>query len=135
MRAFQFFSLIMMLMAAAFTWSSVASAATKVHVLENVDSKDAKLIHDLMVEKGYIVSDKPMFTESDKTVVITKTVATEVDQPSVQVEVMKMDRTAHLPKSIYSLKVPTSDVAKALKRMPSSTEINAVQAESPLSSN
>lgn len=125
MRVINFFSLVVMLMAVAVAWNSVASAATKVHVLENLDSREAKMVRSLMEEKGYIVSDKPMFSESDQTVVITKTVATEVDEPSIQVEVMKMDKGHAIPKSIYNLKVPTNNVMDALKRMPSSVEIKA----------
>jgi hypothetical protein len=125
MRTFNYFSLVMILMVAAFTWNSVASAATttKVHVLENLDSAEAKLVRALMLEKGYIVSDKPMFSESEQTVVITKTVATEQSEPSVQVEVMNLAADDTIPKSVYNLKIPTNNVAEALRRMPSSREI------------
>lgn len=125
MRVFNYFSLVVMLMVAAFTWNAVASAATvtKVHVLENLDSSESKLVRSLMEEKGYIVSDKPMFSESNQTVVITKTVETEQDEASVQVEVMKME--GDLPKSVYNLKVPTNNVVEALKKMPSSRDIKA----------
>lgn len=132
MRTINLFSLAVVVTVALMTWNSVASAApTTVHVLENLDSDEQKLVRSLMMEKGYIVSDKPMFSESNQTVVITKTVETEVDEASVQVEVMKMDD--HMPKSVFTMTVPTNNITEALRKMPSSREIKThLQAKNTL---
>lgn len=132
MRAFNYISLIIMIAATCFTWNAIASPAPahvesrKVHLLNNLDPADLKLVMRVMEERGYVVVNKGIFTESDKTVTITKALADETDPASVEIQVLALDKAAKtkLPKTVFNRKVMTDDVTKALEELPKPAELH-----------
>ena len=61
---------------------------------------------------------KPIFSETSDAVIITKTIATESDEASIQVEMVKMDRLKSLPRTTYQIKIPTDKIEDALNQFP-----------------
>ncbi len=125
MRNFNFFSLIVIAAAAALTWSTVSQASVpeKVHVLENLSPSELKEAYALIQAKGYVVSKKPLFSESKKALVITKTIRTESDEPSVQIELMKKENEHSLPRTTFKVQVPSERIQDALQQFPSSAQL------------
>ena len=126
MRIFNLFSLIVMALVAMITWSSVAQAATsqKIHILENLNHAELQAAYALIHKKGFEVSKKPLFSESKEAMIITKTVRTESDEPSVQIEIMKKENENALPRTTYVIKIPTEHVLDAIKQFPNSRQLS-----------
>ena len=125
MRIFNLFSLIVMAAVAVFTWSTVAKAGVpeRVHILENLSSEELKDAYALIQKKGYEVSHKPLFTDSKETLVITKTIRTESDEPSIQIEMMKKDSASAIPRTTYIIKVPTEHIQDAINEFPPAAQL------------
>lgn len=129
MRGFNYFSLLVMGAASFFAWSAIAAPAqiapadAKVHLLNNLPEEDLKLVMKIMEERGYKVVRNGLFTESSKTVTITKALADEVDPASVEIQVMSLDKKDKLPKTVFNHKVLTDDVTKALEALPRPGEL------------
>jgi hypothetical protein len=135
MREFNFLSLLVMGAASFFAWNAIAapapthsasadSASQKVHLLNNLPESDLKLVMKIMEARGYKVSSKGLFTESTKTVSITKALADEVDPASVEIQVISLDhKRGSLPKTVFNHKVMTDDVTEALQSLPRPGEL------------
>ena len=120
MKIFNLVSLMLMALTAFFTWTSVEASPQRVHIMENLSPEEGRIAEAMMIKKGYSISRKPIFSETVTTVVITKTIATELDSASIQVEMVKMDREKSLPKTTYQINVPTDKIEDAINQFPSS---------------
>ncbi|MBS1958001.1 MAG: hypothetical protein JST80_00880 [Bdellovibrionales bacterium] len=131
MRTINYISLIVMIAASFFTWSAIASPApardlastNKVHLLNNLDPADLKLVMKVMEERGYVVVTKGIFTEADKTITVTKALADETDPASIEISVLKLEKDNKLPKTVFNHKVITDDMTKALEALPKPGEL------------
>ena len=125
MKNLNIFSLITMTIIALLTWNSLvqASVVEKVHLVENLDPSELREALVLMKQKGYPVSKKPLFSESKRALVITKTIKTESDLPSIQIDLMKKEDADAIPHTAYSLKVPTENIQEALQQFPSPDQL------------
>ena len=125
MKMFNYISLIVMTGAAVLTWNTIANATpTRVHMLENLSPAEQTQAIHLMLQKGFIISKKGLFEESKQVLIITKTLSTESDEASIQIELVKKEGERDLPKTTYLLKVPTSELAEAVHQFPSSDALS-----------
>ncbi len=123
MKNFPIYALIIMLASAILTWNAIAVPMTKVHMLENLNQEEARLVEKIINQKGYQLSRQPLFKESRETLVITKTLKNELEPASVQVEVVRQKNAHSVPKTIYNLKIETNNVAEVLENLPTSAEL------------
>jgi hypothetical protein len=131
MKIIHFFNLLVMSVAAFFTWSAIAMPAdtqsvirpVKMHVLENLDPAATAQAEKLIAERGYQVSHQPLFSESNRALIITRTLADEVEPASIQIEIVKMDSKNSIPKTVFISKVQTDNLAEAMKQLPKSTDL------------
>jgi hypothetical protein len=105
---------------------STAAAMTpgKVHVIQNLDSAEARLAVKLIERNGYRVSKSAPFTEGTRTFVITKAIGDEVDPASVQIEVMEKEKSDLIPKTVFNMKLETKDIREVLSRVPSPDQLS-----------
>lgn len=126
MRSFNLFSLVMMLATAFFTFNAVAVEANKIHILQNLDPASLSKVMQVLKKRGYVPSTKPIFSESESTVIFTRTDANEVEPASIQFEiVMKKDKS--LPKSVFVYKSNSSKVEDVLNAMPNPGQLKEYQ--------
>lgn len=126
MRVFNLFSLVIMLVTAFFTFNAVALEANKIHILQNLDASSLNKVMAVLKKRGYAPSTKPIFSESDSTVIFTRTEANEIEPASIQFEiVMKKDKS--LPKSVFVYKSNSSKVEDVLNAMPNPGQLKEFQ--------
>ena len=126
MRIIHFFNLIIMSAAAFFTWNALAIPedhrsvvqSMKMHLIDNLEKPDLVLAKKLVGQRGYQVSSRPLFSESNRALIITRTLADEVDPASIQIEMVKIEGKDSLPKTIYIYRAQTEDLAQALQALP-----------------
>ena len=114
---FNLFSLTVMVISTFLTLNAIAAESNKIHILQNLDEASLKKVMLVLKQRGYVPTKKPIFSESDSTVVFTRTEANEVDKASIQFEiVMKKDKA--LPKTIFAYKSDTDKVEDVLNALP-----------------
>lgn len=124
MRVFNYFSLIVMATAGLATWSTVFAAPLQVHVLENLSAPEKAKAMKILKDKGFVISQKPIFEEFKHTMIITKTVKTEADEPSVQIEIVKQEHANSIPKTTYIVRFPDSKIDSAMMAFPNSAQLS-----------
>ncbi len=126
MRILNLFSLTVMIVSALFTWKAIALEENKIHILENLDAESLNKVMAVLKERGYRPSGKPIFTESNSTVVFTKTEASELETASMKIEIiMKQDRS--LPKTVFVYRTESSKVEDVLTQLPSPEKLREYQ--------
>ncbi len=133
MKAFNLFSLVIMVAMALFTFSAIASPVParnvltasnkKVHLLENLDADTLAAVQKILSQKGYQVSLKPLFTEHSRAIIVTQKTANEVEAASIEIEMVKMDKEMNLPKTVFKYEVNTIKAEEALSALPRPEEI------------
>jgi hypothetical protein len=131
MRIIHFFNLIIMSAVALFTWNAIAMPADlhtvlrpmKMHILENLDKTDSAQAEKLIAQRGYQVSYRPLFSESNRALIITRTIADEFEPASIQIEMVKMEGKNTLPKTVFIYKAQTADLAQALTQLPKPNDL------------
>lgn len=126
MRNFSVYGIIVMIASAILTWNAVAIPVTKVHMLENLSPSEAQLAKKIIEKNGYKLSNKPLFTESHETVVITKAIGNESEPASIQVEVVHQEHEKELPKRIFNLKLETKSIVEALEKLPPPDKLKSI---------
>ena len=104
-------------------YSYSASAASLVHILDNLNTHDAEVAHKILMQKGYQLSNQPLFQESKNTIVITKANGNEFENPSIQVEVVHLGKNEKIPTQIYQLKLETKNLGEILNQLPSPAQL------------
>jgi len=126
MRNFSIYSVIVMIVSAVWTWNAIALPVTKVHVLENLSPAEAHLAQQIIEKKGYKLSHQPLFDESKEALVITKALGNESEPASIQVEVVHQEGQKSLPKTIFNLKLETSNIVEVLEKLPSPEQLKSI---------
>jgi hypothetical protein len=106
--------------------SAAAMTPHKVHVIQNLDSSEARLAVKLIERNGYQVSKSAPFTEGTRTFVITKAMGDELDPASVQLEVMEKEKSDLIPKTVFNMKLETKDIREVLSRVPSPDQLSVM---------
>ncbi len=125
MRSFQMFCLTIMIASSVFNSQSFAMPMTKVHVLQNLNTSEARLAKKIIERNGYQLTDGPIFSASEKTVVITKANGDELEPASIQVEIIQKNDSDSIPKSIFNLKLETNNLSEVLEKLPSPSQLGA----------
>jgi hypothetical protein len=125
MRSFPIFCLIVIIASALMTIKSFAMPMTKVHVLQNLNTSEARLAKKIIERNGYQLTDGPIFSASEKTVVITKANGDELEPASIQVEIIQKNDSDSIPKSIFNLKLETNNLSEVLEKLPSPSQLGA----------
>lgn len=123
MKNFSIYSAIVMLASAILTWNAVAVPMTKMHILENLSPEEATLAQKIIKEKGYTISNKPLFNESKETVVITKALGNETEPASIQVEVVRLEDSKKVPVRVFNLKLETKNIVEVLEQFPTADKL------------
>ena len=122
-------------MSAFFTWNAIAAPTPakallkeelsfkKVHLIENLKSETTAQALKILSDKGYIVSTKPLFTESRNTLVITQTLPNDKEAAKIEVELMKMSQGNKIPHTIFKYELKTEKAEEALSALPRPEEI------------
>lgn len=113
---------------ASFLLSAGASAAAskKVHVVQNLEPKEARLAIRLIEKSGYRVSNRVPFSEGARTFIITKANGDEIDPASIQIEVMEKADSDAIPKTVFNMKLETRDLREVLNKVPSPEQLSTV---------
>lgn len=122
MKTFNFFSLALMLMSALFTFKALASEPNKIHLLQNLDPESLKKVILVLKQRGYAPTTKPIFTESDSTLVFTRVDANEIETASIQFEII-MKKEKSLPKSVFAYRSNSSKVEDVLSQLPNPEQL------------
>lgn len=134
MKGFNLFSLIISTIAGILTWNAIAQASPvralasdpRVHLVNNLEESDLRLVTKIMEERGYKIIDREIFSKSAHTVMITKAHADEVDPASVEIQVLAKETSEKIPQEIFNKKVITDDLEQALKNLPRPNELPAL---------
>ena len=120
MRTLNILNLVIVMTAAFFTWSAVASAApaVKVHVLQNLTDVESKEVQDSLSKMGYAPSKKSLFSESKNAIIITKALPTETESASISIEMVQLENEKSIPKTLFKYKLEGNDVQAMLKSLP-----------------
>lgn len=119
------FCLTIMIASSVFNSQSFAMPMTKVHVLQNLNTSEARLAKKIIERNGYQLTDGPIFSASEKTVVITKANGDELEPASIQVEIIQKNDSDSIPKSIFNLKLETNNLSEVLEKLPSPSQLGA----------
>lgn len=114
-----------MIASSVFNSQSFAMPMTKVHVLQNLNTSEARLAKKIIERNGYQLTDGPIFSASEKTVVITKANGDELEPASIQVEIIQKNDSDSIPKSIFNLKLETNNLSEVLEKLPSPSQLGA----------
>jgi hypothetical protein len=134
MKVFNYISLTVMVMVSILTWKSIAEASPsrdiasdpRVHLVNNLEEADLKLVTKIMEERGYKIMDREIFSKSAHTVMITKAHADEVDPASVEIHVLSKEESDTIPLEVFNKKVITDNLAQALQNLPKPNELPAL---------
>jgi hypothetical protein len=123
MKQVNMISLIVMAAAALFTWNAVALPmhdvhAKKYHVMDNLSPAESKTARDLLAARGYQLSGKELFTESNRAVLITKTIPIDNELPSIQIEIVQMNSAKDIPHTTFTTTIPSSQISEAIQLLP-----------------
>jgi hypothetical protein len=126
MRQLNLISLTIMAAAALFTWNAVAepirdvaSIPVKYHVMDNLSQSESKIARDLLKIRGYQISEKELFSESGKAVLITKTDAVDGEQASIQIDIVQMNLSQKdIPHTTFTTTIPSSQISEAIQLLP-----------------
>jgi len=126
MRGIYVFNLVIVLIASLFTLNAIAAIPLKVHVLENLDPKEARLVMKELSRLGYQPTKSPLFTESTHAVVITKTLSPSLKTESISFEILEMNQKDTLPKTLIEFK-DTASLESLLKKAPSPDQVRKIE--------
>jgi hypothetical protein len=106
--------------AAFFTWNSVASASepVRVHVMQNVTMDEQQEINKSLITLGYKPSDKALFSESPNAIIITKVLADDTQDASLNFELVHLDNEKDLPRTVFQYRMDGNDVHAMVKAFP-----------------
>ena len=120
MRALNFFNLMVMMLMGLFTWNAVAQAAEpmRIHVMQNLSSDEAKEINHALIKLGYLPTEKSLFTESKKAIIITKALENEREPASLTVELVQLDNEKDIPRTVFQYSLSGNDIQSMVKALP-----------------
>jgi hypothetical protein len=106
--------------------SSSAANSKKVHVVQNLEPKEARLAIRLIEKNGYQVSNRIPFSEGSRTFIITKANGDEIDPASIQLEVMEKADSDAIPKTVFNMKLETRNLSEVLNKVPTPEQLSSV---------
>ncbi len=122
MKSFNVFSLMVVLLSAFFTWNAIADPI-KINVMDNLTPEQSVVAHQLLKKKGYQLTSSPLFSESSRAVILTQIIANEVEHAGFQIEMVKMEKGASLPKTVFVNRIDSDQLEEALSKMPKPEEL------------
>ncbi len=123
MKKIHYFNLAVIVAASLFTLNSLAATRMKVHVLDNLSTKESQFVLKALTKLGYVPSPSPLFTESTHALVITKVLSPNLETESLSLEVLELKKNDTLPRTILQVKSNEKTLEGLLKRTPSSDEV------------
>jgi hypothetical protein len=133
MKTFHYFSLIIMILSAFATAKAIAEPVTanpsknkilsKIHLVQNLDEANLLKVILTMRGRGFDISTKPVFSESNSALLITHVEATESNPAHFQVEPMVKEEN-RIPRSLNVQYSNTSEVESLLSLLPTPSDFN-----------